>query len=193
MPAVRRTIVMRLFELYYERVYCFARKTLDQQTAEDVAQEVFVRVMNLRDLEKKEISASYLVKIADNLIKRRHRRLKRLEAILAGSPRGEEWSPGAEGEAEREEGDAVHVSTETWEMLTPGERDAVRLVVCEGLSYEDAARALDVKVSTLNNWKFRGIQRLKSHCTAAGRDELAESNMVARGLRREREVQGGAA
>ncbi|MBT5382261.1 MAG: RNA polymerase sigma factor, partial [Phycisphaerae bacterium] len=38
---------------------------------------------------------------------------------------------------------------------------AVRLVVCNGLSYQEAAESLGVPVSTVNNWKYRGLQRLK--------------------------------
>ncbi len=51
-------------------------------------------------------------------------------------------------------------------MLPTHERDAVRLVVCEGLSYEEASASLGVPVSTVNNWKFRGINKLKKHAEA---------------------------
>ena len=40
------------------------------------------------------------------------------------------------------------------------------MIVCEGLSYEDAAASLGVRVSTINNWKYRGIQKLKQAATA---------------------------
>lgn len=156
--------VLVLFEKYYERVYCFARRSLDQSTAEDIAQEVFVRLMNIRDLESRSINVSYLIKIADNLIKRRHRRLKRFEAILAddSSRSGESFRVSSELGEEADCETAV-LCGHAMDSLTQDEQDAVRLVVCEGLSYESAARSLDVKISTLNNWKFRGIQRLKQH------------------------------
>ena len=179
--------VLCLFEQYYERVYCFARRSLDQPTAEDIAQEVFVRLMNIPNLESRTINASYLIKIADNLIKRRHRRQRRFETIAAeqsahwrsacvvGPDRDLGEGGRAVGHDDSRDGwsrsnDRLGVDeplaaseSSAWEGLTDGESDAVRLVVCGGLSYENAARSLNVKVSTLNNWKFRGIKRLKEH------------------------------
>lgn len=165
MPAVSESrSVIVLFEQYYERVYCFARRSLDPSSAEDIAQEVFVRLMNIQDLESRTISVSYLIKIADNLIKRRHRRLKRFEAILAGDSARSGVSPKESSElGEEADCETGVLCGDALDLLTQDEQDAVRLVVCEGLSYEDAARSLDVKISTLNNWKFRGIQRLKQH------------------------------
>ncbi|MCK6475854.1 MAG: hypothetical protein L6Q35_03375, partial [Phycisphaerales bacterium] len=59
-----RSIIV-LFEQYYERVYCFARRSLDAPSAEDIAQEVFVRLMNIQNLESRSISVRSLIKIAD--------------------------------------------------------------------------------------------------------------------------------
>ncbi|GMV26574.1 MAG: hypothetical protein AMXMBFR58_26050 [Phycisphaerae bacterium] len=158
-----RSIIV-LFEQYYERVYCFARRSLDAPSAEDIAQEVFVRLMNIQNLESRSISVSYLIKIADNLIKRRHRRMRRFEAILADESSRSEGASAVFGELGEElDRDASPLCEQAMHSLTSGESDAVRLVVCEGLSYESAARSLDVKISTLNNWKFRGLQRLKQH------------------------------
>ncbi|MEE2973044.1 MAG: sigma factor-like helix-turn-helix DNA-binding protein, partial [Planctomycetota bacterium] len=47
------------------------------------------------------------------------------------------------------------------DRLGGDERDALRLIVCEGLSYAEAARSLGVTVSTINNWKHRGLGRLR--------------------------------
>jgi RNA polymerase sigma factor (sigma-70 family) len=165
MPALSSNgSILVLFERYYERVYCFARRSLDQSTAEDIAQEVFVRLMNLQNLESRSINVSYLIKIADNLIKRRHRRMRRFEAIIAADTSRTDVVHSESGElGEEADHDTGASCSEVLESLTDGEQDAVRLVVCGGLSYESAARSLDVKISTLNNWKFRGIQRLKQH------------------------------
>jgi DNA-directed RNA polymerase specialized sigma24 family protein len=45
--------------------------------------------------------------------------------------------------------------------LTPSEQSAIRLIVCEGLDYQAAARSLGVPVSTINNWKHRALAKLK--------------------------------
>jgi DNA-directed RNA polymerase specialized sigma24 family protein len=46
-------------------------------------------------------------------------------------------------------------------QLTDEEQTAVRLIVCEGLDYQAAARSLGVPVSTINNWKYRGLAKLR--------------------------------
>ena len=73
----RANLVLGLFETYYKRVFCFIRKSLAPAAAEDIAQEVFTRLLQVRNLEEKTITSSYLIKIADNLIKRRYNKDQR--------------------------------------------------------------------------------------------------------------------
>jgi len=47
-------------------------------------------------------------------------------------------------------------------MLAGDERDAIRMVVVEGRSYAEAARSLGVSVTTINNWKHRGLAKLRA-------------------------------
>ena len=63
--------------------------------------------------------------------------------------------------------------TKALAMLPSHERDAVRLVICEGLSYEEASASLGVPVSTVNNWKYRGINKLKKHAEEAEMKQTA--------------------
>lgn len=153
----RGALVLRLFEEFYERVYFFARRSVDQATAEDVAQEVFVRLLDKDDLESRPMNVSYLIKIADNLIKRRHRRLKKLEEFITSELNRFDAQMDASAVAFR----ASPETAEMLQQLPSEEQDAVGMIVCRDLSYEATALALDVKVSTVNNWKYRGIQRLK--------------------------------
>ncbi len=179
-------LVLGLFETGYERVYRFARRSVDASTAEEVAQEVFVRLLAHADLENKSLSVSYLIKIADNLLKRRHRRAVRQREMTEDLARAS--GPCARAAAAREPKDWGRTRIEAaFDRLSGQERDAVRLVVCEGLSYEDAARSLGVRVSTLNNWKYRGIQKLKDD--AAG-DEDPAIRAAAGAGRRDRPRQG---
>ena len=157
----RANRVLDLFDAYYKRVFCFARKSLATGAAEDIAQEVFTRLLQVKDLECKEVSSSYLIKIADNLIKRRYNKNQRKNRFI---------------DSQREEAvrDLRHYSQpaeQPWsstdiskalDSLPSHERAAVRLVVCEGLSYDEASASLGVPVSTVNNWKYRGINKLKA-------------------------------
>ena len=157
----RANLVLKLFEAYYKRVYCFSRKSLAPSAAEDIAQEVFTRLLQVRSLEEKTITSSYLIKIADNLIKRGYNKNQRknryidsqreeaIRDVRRHKPTDAKWSN--------------HEITEALASLPTHERDAVRLVVCEGLSYEEASASLGVPVSTVNNWKYRGVNKLKEH------------------------------
>jgi RNA polymerase sigma-70 factor (ECF subfamily) len=166
----RANRVLDLFDAYYKRVFCFARKSLASGAAEDIAQEVFTRLLQVKDLENKEVTSSYLIKIADNLIKRRYNKNQRKNRFIDSqrevaisdlrhysAPTDQPWS-------------SMEIS-KALETLPSHERDAVRLVVCEGLSYDEASASLGVPVSTVNNWKYRGINKLKA--LAENVDEVA--------------------
>jgi RNA polymerase sigma-70 factor (ECF subfamily) len=176
--------VLNLFEQYYERVYCFARRSVDPSTAEDIAQEVFVRLLHVADLESRVIQVGYLLKIADNLIKRGHRRNKLMERHATTKKREIEQ----EYESPRPGAPAHNVGAaqlrREFGTLTEREQEAVRLIVLRGLSYEEAARALGVKASSVNNWKFRGVQRLKQHTS---RQEIAGRQADGSSIREERD------
>lgn len=153
-------VVMDLFEAYYERVYWFARKSVDRATAEDVVQEVFVRLMDIPDLPTRKVSVSYLLKMADNLMKRRHRRMRQFEVFVARDRGRAESGRQDRGElGSSPDGPGVLDSA----PLSGAEYQALRMIVCEGMSYEAAAKSLAVRTSTINNWKFRGIQKLREH------------------------------
>ena len=170
----RANIVLDLFEQYYHRVYCFSRRSLPADAAEDIAQEVFTRLLKLERLPELTVNVSYLIKIADNLIKRRYNKNQRFNRFLECA---EEMAPEATGrrapivEVDRAELDR-HLA-----HLSPKEADAVRLVICEGLSYQEAAVSMGVPVSTVNNWKYRGLQKLKDKYTdpSGGQTHLAAS------------------
>lgn len=157
-PRVR--IVLDLFETHYERVYRFARRSVDAATAEDIAQDVFTRLLRLENLAERDIRPPYLLKIAENLIRRRFSREKRFaehaDTIAAtarcggGDDETRDPAPGRDEPARR----AVM-------RLGDHERQAVELTVCRGLSYRQAALSMGVKVSDVNNWRYRGVERMR--------------------------------
>jgi len=173
----RATIVLDLFEQYYHRVYCFSRRSLPAEGAEDITQEVFTRLLHLKRLPELTVNVSYLIKIADNLIKRRYNRNQRFNRFLEQS---EALAPATARRGSDREHPIVEVDRKELDRhmshLSPPERDAVRLVVCEGLSYQEAAESMGVPVSTVNNWKYRGLQKLKdSYTEPTGDNRLAAS------------------
>ncbi len=162
----RAEIVLDLLERYYDRAYAFARKSADAATAEDAVQEAFTRLLGHPRLEEMSISIGYLLRTIQNILRRRFSRAARLREMLQ-----EEIAPGRArrtrgrlSEDERFRGTtSVDLGTlqRAMDRLGGDERDALRLIVCEGLSYAEAARSLGVTVSTINNWKHRGLGRLR--------------------------------
>ena len=157
----RANLVLELFDAYYKRVYCFTRKSLAPCAAEDIAQEVFTRLLTVNALEEKTITSSYLIKIADNLIKRRYNKDQRKNQYI-DSQREEAIRDLRNLRNEEPQWSNEEISN-AMATLPAHERDAVRLVICEGLSYEEASASLGVPVSTVNNWKYRGVSKLKKH------------------------------
>ena len=151
--------ILRLFDAYYDRVFCFARKSAHTEVAEDVSQEVFIRLLEHPRLTELHISCSYLIKIAHNLLRRRHARWLKLQDIL--NCRIAE-SPSLRGKAEATSEDLPEINLKAAMcILKPEERDALNLIICRGMSYEQAAKSLNTTITTINNRKYRGIQKLK--------------------------------
>ncbi len=182
----RATLVLDLFDRYYERVYAFLRKSTTPDVAEDLAQEVFLRLLQHPDLERLTISISYLLKIAHNLLRRRYARAARLRELLEERARADDsldaYTPGARRTPEKSEVTPDILETALG-LLGKDEQDAIRLIVCEGKSYQHAAEALGVSVTTINNWKHRGIVKLRGmvsgqHATPAQRS-FAENCLAA--------------
>ncbi len=204
----RGRFVLDLFDRYYGRVYCFARRSVDAPTADDVTQEVFARLLDTPEVERKPIGVSYLLKVAENIIRRRHRRERRFAEIAASlnapanaaeaapaaeagavaatggpgvasalvassshaAPAGPEPAPGRSA-GER----TARPGTERLRRLSRGEADAVDLIVCRGLSYQQAAASLGVNITAVNNWKHRGLQRLRQHTPAPGAEPVSRA------------------
>ena len=135
-------------------------------------------------LEELDLSISYLFKVVQNLLRRRYSRSVRLREILA-----EQITPHlqrqADLESERGCRSAVEIVAELQELdeaftrLAGDERDAIRMVVFEGLSYAEAARSLGVSVTTINNWKHRGLSKLRKFAEKSS--SLAQGTALATG------------
>ena len=169
----RSAIVLDLFDRYYDRVYAFARRSVGEAVAEDATQEAFLRLLQHPRLEELEISISYMLRVVQNILRRRHTRTVRLREILEQEMKTQYRQRAAMQ-------DAADVRPEPMELLlkldleeamnnlSHDERDTIRLVICEGLSYAAAARSLGVSVTTLNNWRHRGLARLREYANAEG-------------------------
>jgi RNA polymerase sigma factor (sigma-70 family) len=149
--------VLELFDQFYECVYRYARRSVEASAAEDIAQEVFARLLRLPDLVEREIRAGYLFQIAKNLIRRRFESERRFQKH---APRLGQDRDTPDSAPERRES-ATLAARAIASRLDERERQALELVTCRGLSYRQAALSMGVKVSDVNNWRYRGVERLR--------------------------------
>ena len=162
----RADIVLDLLERYYDRCYAFARKSVDAATAEDAVQEAFTRLLQHSRLEELEISIGYMLRTVQNILRRRYSRAVKLRQIIELEIAPEAKRTAGNGDqSDHSDAESTDIDLRSLERamsrLGDDERDAIRLIVCEGLSYVEAARSLGVSVSTINNWKHRGLARLR--------------------------------
>lgn len=182
--ANRREIVGDLYLRYRHRVEAFSRRLVGPGEAEELVHETFVRLLRVRNLERMTIGVAYLLRIAQNLARRKYERAERYRTVLERSGRNrpdafEIQTGRADGWTDGEACSGAHgvaIDAERLEsvlrLLTREEQAAIRLIVCEGLEYQAAANSLGVNVSTVNNWKHRGLTKLK---LLVGNEPLAAS------------------
>jgi RNA polymerase sigma-70 factor, ECF subfamily len=145
------------------RVYRLAyRLTGNTHDAEDLTQEVFVRVFRSLDSYTPGTFEGWLHRITTNLFldmaRRRQRiRFEGLAEEAAGRLSGDEPTPAQAFDARHFDSDVQ----DALRALAPEYRAAVVLCDIEGLSYEEIASTLGVKLGTVRSRIHRGRAQLR--------------------------------
>ena len=169
----RAEMVYKLHETCSSRIYGFLRKSMPADAAEDLTQETFLRLLQHKNLERKSISISYLFRVAQNLLRRRFNVAARGRLVLETVIRHDTQRFKKPTETNSAPVIEAGPLNEALSQLSPQEQNTIRMIVCEGRSYLEAAHALDVPVSTVNNWKHRALTKLRGIIDAAD-DEQTE-------------------
>lgn len=154
-----------LFERHATAVHAFcARRTGDLALAEDLTSVVFLEAWKRRgavDLER-DSALPWLLGIANNLCRNARRSLRRQRAALKRLPTSLH-APGADDEAiaRADAAGSLRAATQAIAALSRGEQEVVVLVLWSGLSYDEAAEALDVPVGTVRSRLARARQKLQ--------------------------------
>jgi RNA polymerase sigma factor (sigma-70 family) len=154
-----------LFEAHASAVYNFCfRRLADWALSEDMTSAVFLEAWRRRgevDLAG-EPPLPWLLGVAANLMRNHRRSLRRARAALArfhaDAPPpdlGDELADRLDAERQ------MRAVREQIDKLAPHEREALELCAWAGLSYADAARALDVPVGTVRSRLSRARARLR--------------------------------
>jgi RNA polymerase sigma factor (sigma-70 family) len=164
------------------RVYRLAyRLTGNQHDAEDLTQEVFVRVFRSLSNYTPGTFEGWLHRITTNLfldmVRRRQRiRFEGLADDAAERLRGREPSP-AQVYEDRHFDDDIQTALDA---LAPEYRAAVVLCDIEGLSYEEIAATLGVKMGTVRSRIHRGRAQLRDALAHRAPERQAAEERAAR-------------
>ncbi len=167
------------------RVYRLAyRLTGNRPDAEDLTQEVFVRVFRSLNSYTPGTFEGWLHRITTNLFLDQMRRKQRIR-FDALPDDAEDRMPGPDHGPERawEHNNLDHDVQAALDTLAPDFRAAVVLCDIEGLSYEEIAATLDIKLGTVRSRIHRGRAQLRealSHRRPAA--PPARGSAVAAGL-----------
>lgn len=166
--AARTRIVNRLHETCSLRILAFLRKSVPVDVAEELTQETFLRLLQVENLEKKSISISYLFRVAQNLLRRRYNLATRFQSVREDYLHHEiDLFTTTQDNVQCLAAIEAETLGTAMEGLRPHEKETVRLIVCEGMTYAEAARIMSVPISTVNNWKHRAIRKLRGFINAA--------------------------
>jgi RNA polymerase sigma factor (sigma-70 family) len=164
-----------LFDRHADRIYtyCF-RRTADWDTAEDATSSVFLEAWRTRDrIQVYDGSAlPWLYGIATNVCRNLARKRRRHLAAVNRLPPQLDTPDHAEGVASRLDDQRRMARLLTaLRSLPQRDQDVLALVAWSGLSYEQAAAALDVPVGTVRSRLARARQRLSA---ATSRNENSD-------------------
>lgn len=168
--AAYRELVRRYERPVFSLIYRMVR---DRETAEDLAQDSFIKVLNHIDKYSPEFKfSSWLFKIANN-VAIDHLRRKKLDTVsMDGSPNAStrdeveatQLQIAAEQESALDELEARELGTELERAiasLRPQYRNCIMLRHVEGRAYEEIATILDLPLGTVKTYIHRARHELR--------------------------------
>lgn len=164
-----------LVEAYQDRLIgIFAHMLQDQQSAEDLAQDVFLRVYRARErYEPTAKFATWLFRIANNLAINRRRKLSRQKEVQLKVSESGPLGPRPEEKLATDK--SAHMPTrrvdkqemreivrQAMESLNERQRMALLLNKFEHMSYADIAESMDLTVQAVKSLLTRARENLRT-------------------------------
>lgn len=154
-----------LFDKYARDVYnhCF-RRTADWSAAEDLTSVVFLEAWRRRGEVRirHESALPWLLGVANNVLRNRHRSLRRHKTALGQLPaQAYEPDPAEDIAGRIDDEHRMREILALMDRLSPADREVLALCVWSELTYEEAAVALGIPVGTVRSRLSRARSRLK--------------------------------
>ena len=168
----------KLYNAYKKKIFNYIRRMLgNRETAEELTQETFINIyMNIRRYKPMGMFKSWAYKIASNLAKNELKKKGRNLNISLSEPfGGSEEGATLEGmltsqklspESMVEDKELKENIEKALQALPLKYREALLLCVIDGLSYEEAAEALNTNVKTISSRLARAREAFIRHFNA---------------------------
>jgi RNA polymerase sigma-70 factor (ECF subfamily) len=145
-----------------DKLYRFALRMLrDPAEAEDVVQEVFIKVWDRRnDLDRYRSLEAWCMTLTRNLsidkTRSRHNKTRDIEESYGLA------SPTTSPEKQTELNDTMDQLRQIMHELPDNHRVAIHLRDIEGMSYQEISETMDVSLDLVKTYIFRGRQKIKN-------------------------------
>ena len=152
-----------LFERYNKRIFNFlARMTMDRAQAEDLTQNVFLRIIKYRNSYREGLRfQSWIYQVARNIFSDHYQKHKnKFSEFIDVETIGEHITNNEESEILEEQEKLLERSMA---MLNDEQRELLILTRFQHMKYEDVAVIMDTTVANIKVKVHRAIAKLREH------------------------------
>jgi RNA polymerase sigma-70 factor (family 1) len=159
-----RSAFKQLYIDYYRKIYAYALKfTKSTELAEDIAQEVFLKVWEKRDKFSdirhfRGFLFAVCKNITLNVLTRAAREIKIKSLILTGA---QKFHVDTENHFQSEEYEML--LNKAIEQLPPQRKLIYKLVKTEGKTYDEVAKQLGISIGTVNDHIVKATRSIKDY------------------------------
>lgn len=160
--------ILKLYEENYRRIYKFAFKKLgSRDDAQDVAQEVFGRLLRHDNVAALRSPTGYVWCIARNLVREiRRRSAIRAQWMLSRTEEADERpSPAPDPDEAMQTRQTVEAIVHIIDQLPPRCREVFILHRFKGFSHREIAERLNISPKTVENHMVHALLYLRKHLT----------------------------
>jgi RNA polymerase sigma-70 factor (ECF subfamily) len=152
-----------LFERYHKRIYNFlARMTMDRALAEDLTQNVFLRIIKYRNSYREGLRfQSWIYQVARNIFSDHYQMHKNRFSDFIDVEKVSEHLPDSGENQTLEEQEKL--LARSMAMLNDEQRELLVLTRFQHMKYEDVAVIMDTTVANIKVKVHRAIAKLREH------------------------------
>ncbi len=152
-----------LFERYNKRIYNFlARMTMDRALAEDLTQNVFLRIIKYRSSYREGLRfQSWIYQVARNIFSDHYQAHKNRFSDFIDVEKVSDHIPDTEGNDEMDEQEKL--LHQSMAMLNEEQRELLVLTRFQHMKYEEVAVIMNTTVANIKVKVHRAIAKLREH------------------------------